>query len=284
MSRAVRSSAALLAAALLAASAIAGCGAEPGPDTGRDGTVRLPPERGAFDYQLGGPDDVPGLAVVVRDATASPLPGAYNVCYVNGFQTQPGSGGGWLAERPSAVLHDRAGRPVVDPDWPDEYVLDPSTAAQRTLILDAMTPVVTACADAGYDAVEYDNLDTFTRFTGADGGRIDSAGAMDLARAYVTLAHRLGLAAGQKNAAEVAGDGRDAGFDFAVAEECAAFDECGAYADHYGPHVLRIEYADALPRPFADVCADAGRAPLVILRDRGLVPRGTAGHVYRQCP
>ena len=127
--------------------------------------------------------------------------------------------------------------PVADPDWPDEYVLDPSTPAQRATIIAALGPVVEGCAQHGFDAVEIDNFDTFTRYPA-----IAKAGALELARNYVTLAHSHGLAIGQKNAAEFTSDGRDIGFDFAVTEECAAFDECSSYTAAYGRHVLQIEY------------------------------------------
>ncbi|MET0455810.1 MAG: endo alpha-1,4 polygalactosaminidase [Mycobacterium sp.] len=281
----------MVARALLVATIlVAGCtahprtAAEPGgtqPD-GPQPTVELrpPPVTGSFDYQLGGVYAIPGLAVVVRDATEHPLPGAYNICYVNGFQTQPGDGERWLQQHPTAVLRTPDGAPVSDPDWPDEYVLDPSTAPQRAIILDVLGPVFSECAAKGYNAVEVDNLDTFTRFP----GRIDEAGAIELARSFVTMAHDHRLAIGQKNAAETTDRGRhEVGFDFAVAEECAAYDECGRYAEAYGPHVLQIEYTDNLPAPFADVCASSDRAPMTILRDRLLVARGAAGYAYEQC-
>ena len=230
-------------------------------------------------------DDTAALAVVVRDASNNPMPRAYNVCYVNGFQSQPGDGEHWLQTRGSAVLRDADGMPVTDPDWPDEYVLDPSTEAQRAMILDTLGPLLTECADKGFDAVEIDNFDTFTRFSDPATGRIDEAGAIELARSFANLAHGRGLAIGQKNAAESSGRGRlDVGFDFAVAEECAAYRECGHYAQAYGPHVLQIEYADDLPVPFDEVCDSPDRAPLTILRDRGLVARGADGFVHRQCP
>jgi hypothetical protein len=85
-----------------------------------------------FDYQLGGTSDrlptaasLVDFAVVARDSTDTPLTGAYNICYVNGFQSQPGDAAFWLAH-PDLMLRDADGRPVVDPNWPDEYVLDPS--------------------------------------------------------------------------------------------------------------------------------------------------------------
>ncbi|MFE3997698.1 endo alpha-1,4 polygalactosaminidase [Nocardioides sp. YIM B13467] len=246
-------------------------------------SVALPPTEGVFDYQLGGAasrlTDGSPIDVVVRDATAAPLEGAYNVCYVNGFQTQPGAD--W-SDRPSALLRDASGDPVRDPDWPDEIILDPSTASARASILEVIEPVIEDCADSGFDAVEIDNLDTWTRFDA-----ISKDGAFALAAEYVTAAHDLGLAIAQKNAAEAARPAHDdLGFDFAVVEECGAYSECAAYTDVYGSHVLQIEYPDSLAEadlPFADVCADPARAPLTILRDRDLVGQKDSAYVYDAC-
>lgn len=259
-------------------------GTSPVPDTSRaagtDATasaaVDLPPTSGILDYQLGGAYDEVDTGsgpvtpdVVVRDATATPLSGAYNVCYVNGFQTQPDDADLWLAHE-DLLLHDADGVLVVDPDWPDEFVLDPSSAAQREGILDILGPVVTGCADDGFDAVEIDNLDTWTRFA-----EIDEAGAHALATAYVDLAHDAGLAIAQKNAAEITQVAHDdLGFDFAVTEECAVWDECAAYTGVYGDHVLQVEYPGPLAAEgltFADACALPDRAPLTVLRDLYLV-------------
>ncbi|WP_125776004.1 endo alpha-1,4 polygalactosaminidase [Antribacter gilvus] len=245
--------------------------------------VSLPPTHGVLDYQLGGAYTPPGgLDVVVRDATAEPADGAYSVCYVNGFQTQPGDDR-WL-DHEDLLLHDGDGKLVVDPAWPDEHVLDPSTAERRERILALVGPVVTGCADAGFDAVELDNLDTWTRFDDPSTGVVDAAGARALAAAYVALAHDAGLAVGQKNAAEVAATARDElGFDFAIAEECVAYDECDAYTAAYGEHVLVVEYPDTLGVPFEEACADPGTPPLTILRDRALVTPDDPGYVYEHC-
>ncbi|MGO3885818.1 MAG: endo alpha-1,4 polygalactosaminidase [Mycetocola sp.] len=242
----------------------------------------MPPTAGRLDYQLGGAsfsaDGTPQqFDVVARDSTDVPLEGAYSICYVNGFQTQPGQEDLWATT--DAVLTDASGNAVVDPDWPDELVLDPSDASQRDSILAVMDPIIRGCADDGFAGVEIDNLDTFTRFDG-----VSEAGALDLARSYVEIAHDAGLAIGQKNAAELADRGRDEiGFDFAVTEECAVFAECGSYRDAYGDHVLQIEYTDAGTQPFEQVCADPDRAPLTILRDRNLTPAGHPDHSYEQC-
>ncbi len=252
-------------------------------------TPALPPTDGVLDYQLGAAYDEVDVGdgpvrpdVVVRDATAAPLPGAYSVCYVNGFQTQPGETDRWLDGHEDLLLHDADGTLVVDPDWPDEHVLDPSTPEQRDGILAILGAVVTGCADAGFDAVELDNLDTWTRFDA-----IDEDGAHALARAYVDLAHDAGLAVAQKNAAEIATVAHDdLGFDLAVTEECAVFDECAAYTDVYGDHVLQVEYPDALAAAgltFDDVCARDDRPPLTVLRDRDLVGPDDPGYAYASC-
>lgn len=275
----------LLAGCQPSTAAPSGSGATP-PAASPTREIVPPPSTGRFDYQLGGAyAPTAGLDVVVRDVTASPLQGVYNVCYVNGFQTQPGDELAWQGENESLLLHDDRGRLVVDPDWPDEHILDPSGREQRERILSLVGPVIVQCADKGFDAVEIDNIDTSSRFDDRTSGFIDPAGSRDLATLYVELAHAHGLAIGQKNAAELAETGRrDLGFDFAITEECAAYDECAAFTSVYGENVLQIEYVDNLPVPFATVCAADERAPLTILRDRDLVPPGSDGYVYEQCP
>lgn len=286
--RSVRAVPALLLVAL-ALSACAESGAGGGAETDVDAPVAIefPPTSGVFDYQLGEPYEIEGgIDVVARDSSAAPETDAYNICYVNGFQTQPGESGDWLAERADLLLRDSSGKPVIDPDWPDEYVLDPSTGEQRDGILAVMSPIIEGCAASGFDAVEIDNLDTFTRFDG-----IDEDGALELARAYVDAAHASGLAIGQKNAAELADLGRDElGFDFAVTEECSAYGECASYSMAYGEHVLQIEYIDNLPAAGAAaqistdaVCGDPDRAPLTIIRDRDLAASGSDFYYRQQC-
>jgi hypothetical protein len=246
----------------------------------------LPPTTGVFDYQLGGASSRVGTpsrqpTVVVRDASVTPLAGAYSVCYVNGFQTQPGEAAFWRA-RAHLLVKDSNGRPRVDPVWPDEYILDPTSAAQRAEILRIVGPTLSRCAQRGFRAVELDNLDTFTRIKG-----VPKTGALELAAAYVRLAHSQGLAVAQKNTPGLGAAGkRSIGFDFAIAESCAAYRECGAYRAVYGAHVLQIEYPGELSaqrRTFAQACADRDRSPLTILRDRPLAPAGQRGHLYRSC-
>ena len=227
------------------------------------------PTQGRVDYQLGGawqpPDDV---TIVARDRTDPPLEGVYSICYVNGFQTQPQEATFWLDEHPDLVLRDADGDPQIDPNWPDEMALDVSTAASRSELASILGEWIEGCADDGYQAVEFDNLDSYTRFDGLT--RDDS---IAFATLLVDRVHELGLEAGQKNSAELGTVGRDdIGFDFAVSEECFVFDECALYTDVYGDRVIDIEYDDT---DLDGLCDYGDLPPLTIVRDRDLTPGGT---------
>jgi hypothetical protein len=217
------------------------------------------------------------VGIVGRDRSAEPAAGLYSVCYVNGFQTQPGELDTWPDD---LLLHD-GDEVVFDPDWPDEALLDTGSAEQRSRIAEIVVPWIEGCADADFQAVEFDNLDSFSR----SGGALRLDDNLALAELLVDAAHRVGLAAGQKNAAEHADALKErAGFDFAVTEECAAYAECGTYTGVYGPHVIDIEYTDQLPRPFAELCADPDTPASTVLRDRDLVTPDDEGYVFAGCP
>lgn len=238
-----------------------------------------PPADAAFDYQLSGPYPPPeGVAVVARDRTAEPAGLGYDICYVNGYQTQPGESAAFAAEHPELLVQTADG-PLADPGWPDELLYDTSTAQKRSALLELVGAWVRGCAEAGYDAVELDNLDSWTRSEGALTADDNTA----LAEAYAGVAHAAGLAVGQKNTPEESARLRAAGYDFAVVESCAVYDECGAYRDHY-PAVLDVEYADELgERGFAALCDSPDRPPQVVLRDHGLLTPDGDGYVFRTC-
>ncbi|KQS16245.1 endo alpha-1,4 polygalactosaminidase [Frigoribacterium sp. Leaf186] len=241
--------------------------------------VELPPEGARFDYQLGGASPVPdGATVVARDSTDDPAAGAYDICYVNGFQTQPG------VEWPDDLLVRTAdGEPLVDPGWPDEHLFDLSTDAVRQAVAERQASTIDDCAESGYRAVEFDNLDSWTRSDGAFG----EDDAVAFATLLVARAHAAGLATAQKNTADLGTRGRDEiGYDFAVTEECDRYDECAAYTDVYGGLVFDVEYTDDLRGSAATVCARVDAldpAPSTIVRDRDLVPADDPAHTYTAC-
>ncbi|KAM9862179.1 endo alpha-1,4 polygalactosaminidase [Leucobacter sp. BZR 635] len=238
----------------------------------------LPPAGALPDYQLGEAYDAdPRVGIIARDRTAPAAKDRYSICYINGFQTQPGELASWPE---NVLLHTAGGEIRFDPDWPDEALLDTSSTSARTAIVDTVSDWIEGCARDGFDAVEFDNLDSYTRSDGA----LTLADNLAVAAELVRVAHGAGLAAGQKNASEDAAAWREqASFDFAITEECSVFDECGAYTAVYGDHVINIEYADDLPRPFAEMCADEAAPASMVLRDRMLGAPGDPDYTFELC-
>jgi hypothetical protein len=267
MSR-TRSTAAALVAALLAFAPIASA------------APRAPPANAQFDYQIGGAyTPATSVGIVDRDWRAAPVAGKYDVCYVNAFQTQAEDVEWWRRNHDELLLR-RNGAYVVDEDW-DEILLDISTAAKRAAIARLVNPWVDSCKRAGYQAVEPDNLDSWTRSQGL----LSSAEAVAYARLLVAHAHWAGMAIAQKNAPELASIGHTSiGFDFAIVEECQAYGECRAFTAAYGNEVYEIEYADnGGLLNFELACRLDGARISIAYRDRDVVPLGALGYVYRWC-
>ncbi|MFF4880811.1 endo alpha-1,4 polygalactosaminidase [Micromonospora sp. NPDC000668] len=284
-----------LATALATVVAVTGCAdttsTGPAPDGSGSGApasasgagrpVVLPPTNGSFDYQIGGAyePDV-GVTIVERDHSGVPSGAAYNICYVNAFQTQPEAAAWWKAEHRDLLLKAADGSYVEDPEWPGEILLDTTTPARRTAIAGVVQGWMDECAAKGFRAVEPDNLDSWTR----SGDRLTHDHNMALARLLVEHAHDAGLAVAQKNTPELAPYGRDQiGFDFAVVEECQHHDECQSYTDAYGDHLIEIEYTDNPVGAYLRACATRGARISVILRDRDVAPLGRQGYHYERC-
>jgi len=267
---------------------VAGCGssgpapaadAAAGDSAVTDGAAgaapQLPPRNAAFDYQLGGAYPPPtGVAVVSRDRTAAIAPGLYNICYVNGFQIQPNERTAWESQHPALILRTASGAPVIDTEW-NEALIDISTAAKRTEVAAIVAGWIAGCRQAGFDAVEIDNLDSYARSQGL----LTADNAVAMMHAMSDAAHAAGLAIAQKNSTDLVARKAELGTDFAVAEECNEFSECEAYRAGYGDEVLVIEYVETA---FNAGCS-AFPSLSIVLRDRELVPLGDAGYVYKGC-
>ncbi|MEU6539189.1 endo alpha-1,4 polygalactosaminidase [Streptomyces sp. NPDC047000] len=248
-----------------ASAAPAGSSSSAAPSTG----VRLPPRHAGFDYQIGGAYSPPaGVRVVSRDRSSSPAPGLYNVCYVNAFQAQPEERASWPAD---LLLRGADGKVVIDEDW-NEALLDIRTPAKRARIAERVDGWIDGCAAKGFDAIEPDNYDSYTRSHG-----LLTAGD---ATAFITLlsrhAHSRHLAIGQKNAAELAGLRKRTGLDFAVAEECGQYDECGVYAKAFDDRVLVIEYTESGLRKALE---GYGTRLSIVRRDVDVSTPGSKGYV-----
>jgi hypothetical protein len=240
------------------------------------GPVAAPPVAAPWDYQIGGAYAPPaGVRVVSRDRTAAPAAGLYNICYINAFQAQPDATDWWRANHPDLLLKNAAGEPVIDENW-NEQLLDVSTDAKRAELAKVVGGWIDDCAAKGFQAVEPDNLDSYSRSQGLLTADQDAAMAAELVR----LAHGKGLAAGQKNTTEFLPRAAKIGFDFAVAEQCGVYDECGKYAAAYGGRVFDVEYDD---KGFGAACrAYAGRIAIV-RRDLDVSAAGGSSYIYKTC-
>lgn len=251
----------------------AGAGGTGGAAGAAGASLLLPEANQPFDYQLGGGYTPPaGVQIVTRDREDAPAPGFYNICYVNGFQTQPQDNDEWLQDRPELILHDDGGEPVFDEDW-GEYLFDTRVAEQG--LLQRVGDWIAGCAADGFDAVEIDNLDSYSR----SGGLLTEDDNVSFMAQLAMVAHEHGLAIGQKNSAELVPRARELGTDFAVAEECNRYDECADYQLYYGNLVFVIEYRE---RDFERGCSDFPELSIV-LRDLNLTTPGSSSYVFDGC-
>ncbi|WP_328972083.1 endo alpha-1,4 polygalactosaminidase [Streptomyces sp. NBC_00239] len=257
----------------------AGTAAEPAAGTVSSAAARrvtLPPGNAPFDYQIGGAyRPARDVEVLARDRSDKPAAGRYTLCYVNAFQAQPEELSWWQARHPDLLLKDRHGRHIVDGAW-NEVLLDTSSAAKRTRLAAIVGKWIDGCAKSRFQAVEPDNLDSFSRSKGYVSRADNTAFAALLAK----RAHAAGLAIGQKNTTTMLAVGKRVGFDFAVAEECGRYDECGAYRAVYGGRVFVIEYRH---QDFTKACRAWGRTLSIVERNRDVRTPRASGYVRKAC-
>jgi hypothetical protein len=229
--------------------------------------VVVPPDANvAWDYQIGGARTPPaGVGIVDRDRAASPS-GLYDICYVNAFQTQPDERSFWRKQHRSRLLLRHNGSLVVDGQW-NEILLDVGTSTKRHRLTRIVGRWIDGCAAAGFDAVELDNLDSWTRSR----HELRRRDARTFATSLVAVAHADGLAVAQKNAAELLGSKDAIGFDFAIVEECAKYHECREFVDAYSGRALLVEYRQ---KWFDAACTRVGAEVAVVLRNRNVTPGG----------
>jgi hypothetical protein len=247
-----------------------------------------PPPNAGVDYQIAGDYPLPpGVSVVSRDwfiGTPAADP-AYSICYVNAFQTQANESGTDRPDErsnwPRRLVLRKLGD---DPNWGGEYLVNIKSPRKRERAAEWVQQMIDGCASKGFDAVEYDNLDSWTRFNGTPLARkvpFGKKAALAYAQLLTERAHAAGMAVGQKNTTSInAAQAHQVGFDFAIAEECARYDECDRYQAVYGDRVIVIEYRR---KDFDEACATVGARLSVILRDRQVSLPGSRRYVYDAC-
>ncbi|GES26214.1 hypothetical protein Aple_091130 [Acrocarpospora pleiomorpha] len=186
-----------------------------------------------YDIDLYAPDHVTPNTAAVQAIHAS---GKHAICYI--------SAGTWEDWRPDAgdfpesvKGNDVDGGP--DGTWPGEKWLDVRNLAVLLPLMDAR---VAKCEQAGFDSVEFDNVDSYQNDPGFV---ISPADQLAYNRALADLAHDHGLSAGLKNDLGQVADLID-WFDYAINESCQEWDECDLLDQFLvaGKAVFQVEYTD----------------------------------------
>ncbi|MCA9517381.1 MAG: endo alpha-1,4 polygalactosaminidase [Myxococcales bacterium] len=133
---------------------------------------------------------------------------------------------------PAAVVGE-----VLD-NWPHERWLDVRAESVRAV----MRARLDYAAARGCDGVEPDNVDGYQNATGFP---LTVADQLDFDRFLANEAHARGLSVGLKNAVDLV-PALEPYFDWALNEECFAYDECDTLAPFIdaGKAVFHVEYVD----------------------------------------
>lgn len=155
-------------------------------------------------------------------------------------------------------------------EWQGERFVD---IRQTDILLPLMQARFADCADKGYDAVEPDNMDVYTNESGF---QISADQTVAYVTALAEIAHRLGLAIGQKNVPELT-DALEPVLDFVITESCLAdgwCDQVAAYADH-GKAIFAAEYEVPQADQAAQCTAAATAGMWLIFKQFDLDARGS---------
>jgi endo-alpha-1,4-polygalactosaminidase (GH114 family) len=185
------------------------------------------------------------------DPSAATIAGLHDdgrvvVCYLSA-----GSHEDW---RPDADVFDPAS--IGDPldDWPGEHWVD----IRHPSVRDALAGRLDLAVDKGCDGVEPDNVDGYQNQTGFD---LTADDQLEFNGWLAAQAHARGLSVGLKNDLDQVA-ALEPQFDWALDEECFAYDECDLLAPFIdaGKAVFHVEYVDAVadgPALHAEVCPQA---------------------------
>jgi hypothetical protein len=154
-------------------------------------------------------------------------------------------------------------------------LLDTSTDAKRTQLATIVGGWITQCKTDGFNAVEIDNLDSYSR----SNGLLTQANNIAFMALLSGIAHQNGLAIAQKNSSELVGSVAAMGTDFAVVEECNRYSECDTYTAAYGNRIFIIEYR---LQDFQVGCSTYPELSIV-LRDLEVTTPSSSSYVYQGC-
>ena len=134
------------------------------------------------------------------------------------------------------------------------------------------------CAEAGFDAIEYDVVAAHESGRKVTGWDVSYADQLAYNRGLARLAHRHGLSVGLKNDLSQVED-LIGHFDFAINEECFTYHECELLSPFVdaGKPVFHVEYTNTR-REFCETTEDLGFNSIKKGANFGLRPKP-----YRPC-
>jgi hypothetical protein len=179
-----------------------------------------------FDFDL---YDVDGVTPNTTGTAAVHTRGARAICYV--------SAGTWEDWRPDASQFPASVKGSKN-GWPGERWLD---IRQTSVLIPIMAARADKCRQAGFDGVEWDNVDGYSNRSGFP---LTAADQLAYNTTLANLAHQRGLTVAIKNDVEQLTDLAPY-FDYAVNEQCQQYRECGGYDGPFigaGKAVFQVEY------------------------------------------
>jgi hypothetical protein len=173
--------------------------------------------------------------------------------------------GSWESYRPDADRFPKSVLGKVYEGYPDERWLDIRRIDELKPLIERRLDI---CKRKGFDGVEPDNIAGYENETGFP---LSAGDQLRFNRWVAREVHRRGMAIGLKNDPEQVRQ-LVSSFDFAVVEECFAYEECGRFSPFVaaGKRVFVAEYTE----PLRAICDQAERLRFsVIHKDYDLFAR-----------
>jgi hypothetical protein len=193
--------------------------------------------------------EIDGFEVAAKTVAKLHRQGRKVICYLDL--------GSWESYRPDADRFPKVLLGHAYEGYPDERWLD----IRR---IDLLAPILRhrfdLCRRKGFDAVEPDNIAGYENRTGFP---LSAGNQLHFNRWVAREVHRRGMAVALKNDPGQVGP-LVRSFDFAVVEECFAYDECGMFSPFVdaGKGVFVAEYTE----PLAAICDQAERLRFSVIR------------------
>ncbi|MFI6324441.1 endo alpha-1,4 polygalactosaminidase [Nonomuraea sp. NPDC050556] len=142
----------------------------------------------------------------------------------------------------NAHNHQLIGKPY--PGFENEFYANiNNNVGQRDFMLSRIEKRVALCDQLGFDAVEFDVVNTYEDGQATTGWNISAATQLVYNKALAAIAHDHGMSVALKNDLSQISD-LVSFFDFAINEQCIQYSECGDYSQFTsaGKAVFQVEY------------------------------------------